>query len=113
MLNYYEHETLSFVYREYAMLNTSELDVSTERQVEGNLLAQYVDKIVQQLSPACRRVFVMSKQQDMSNRKIAEQLGISESTVEKHLAKATQFVRHQLSLYYDQIFIFLFFFWMQ
>lgn len=38
------------------------------------------------LSPNCRRVFVMRKVYGYSHREISEQLGISTSTVEKHLA---------------------------
>lgn len=38
------------------------------------------------LPPSCRRVFVMRKVYGYSHREIADRLGISTSTVEKHLA---------------------------
>ena len=42
---------------------------------------------VRDLSVQCRRAFILRKVYDVSQREIARQLGISESTVEKHIAK--------------------------
>jgi RNA polymerase sigma factor (sigma-70 family) len=44
-------------------------------------------RVVRDLPPQCRRVFVLRKVYGMSQREIAAHLGISESTVEKHVAK--------------------------
>lgn len=41
---------------------------------------------VQQLPPQCRRAFVLRKVYGYSQKEIARALGISESTVEKHIA---------------------------
>ena len=41
---------------------------------------------VRQLPPQCRRVFVMKKVYGYSQREIAQELDLSESTVEKHVA---------------------------
>lgn len=45
-----------------------------------------------QLSPRTREVFLMHRLQDLKYREIAERLGISQSAVEKHIAKATLFL---------------------
>jgi len=42
---------------------------------------------IRDLSLQCRRAFILRKVYDVSQRDIARQLGISESTVEKHIAK--------------------------
>ena len=42
---------------------------------------------VRDLSLQCRRAFILRKVYDVSQREIARQLAISESTVEKHIAK--------------------------
>ncbi|MFK8032386.1 MAG: RNA polymerase sigma factor [Gammaproteobacteria bacterium] len=42
---------------------------------------------VNELPEQCRRVFILKKVYGLSQRDIAEKLGISESTVEKHVAK--------------------------
>jgi len=44
------------------------------------------------LTPRTREVFLMHRLDDMKYREIAEQLGISQSAVEKHIAKATLFL---------------------
>src|SRR3546814_10383284 len=49
-------------------------------------------EILQTLPPKCREAFELKKFQDFSQRRIAEHMGIAESTVEKHLAKALRLV---------------------
>ena len=44
------------------------------------------------LTPRTREVFLMHRLDDMKYREIAERLGISQSAVEKHIAKATLFL---------------------
>ena len=44
------------------------------------------------LSPRTREVFLMHRLEDMKYREIAERLGISQSAVEKHIAKAALFL---------------------
>ncbi|MEP9359942.1 sigma-70 family RNA polymerase sigma factor [Sphingomonas sp. KR3-1] len=44
---------------------------------------------VDALPPACRRVILLRKFEEMPPRAIAEKLGLSLSTVEKHLARGT------------------------
>jgi RNA polymerase sigma factor (sigma-70 family) len=42
---------------------------------------------VERLPPLCRRVFVLRKVHKLSHAEISEVLGVSESTIEKHVAK--------------------------
>jgi RNA polymerase sigma factor (sigma-70 family) len=42
---------------------------------------------VDRLPPLCRRVFVLRKVHKLSHAEISEVLGVSESTIEKHVAK--------------------------
>ncbi|MEM9305519.1 MAG: RNA polymerase sigma factor [Pseudomonadota bacterium] len=50
-------------------------------------------KVINALPPKCRRVIQLRMISGMSQREIAEQLGIAESTVEKHLAKGLRHCR--------------------
>jgi RNA polymerase sigma factor (sigma-70 family) len=47
-----------------------------------------VHTAIEELSPQCRRVFVLHKFENFSHEDIARQLGISRSTVEKHMNTA-------------------------
>jgi RNA polymerase sigma factor (sigma-70 family) len=42
------------------------------------------------LPPRCREAFVLRKLHDLSQREIAARMGLTESTVEKHLSKAVE-----------------------
>jgi RNA polymerase sigma-70 factor (ECF subfamily) len=42
---------------------------------------------VDQMSPLCRRVFVLRKVDKLSDQEIAEVLGVTHRTLEKHVAK--------------------------
>jgi RNA polymerase sigma-70 factor (ECF subfamily) len=43
---------------------------------------------LEELSPQCRRIFLMHKFEDMSHEEVAHRVGISRSTVEKHMHTA-------------------------
>ena len=49
------------------------------------------------LPPKCREVFRLSYIEDLSNREIGEQLGISPRTVENHMYAALKQLRRKLS----------------
>ncbi len=49
---------------------------------------RYLAELVEKLPPQCQKVFVLRKVHGLSNDAIAKQLGLSVSTIEKHLVKA-------------------------
>ncbi|MCE7965784.1 MAG: RNA polymerase sigma factor [Nitrospira sp. NTP2] len=51
---------------------------------------------IQELPPKCRHVFLLIKFHHMSHADVAAQLGISQSTVVKHMIKAVDFCRSRL-----------------
>ena len=62
-------------------------------------LQQRVEKAISQLSPSVRQVFEKSRFEDMKNREIAEELGISIKTVEAHISKSLKLLRTELKDY--------------
>jgi len=63
------------------------LEHSAEDQVMAEELIGIHCEAVAQLPPQCRRVFLMRKVHGMSHKDISAELGISISTVEKHISK--------------------------
>lgn len=57
------------------------------------LWKQKVDKVLDQMPPQCRTVFIMSRTGNKKYSEIADELGISIKTVEAHMSKALKIIR--------------------
>lgn len=55
-----------------------------------------INTIINSLPEQCRKVFLLSRKYELKNREIADQLGISLKTVEKHITKALSVLRSNL-----------------
>lgn len=66
---------------------------SLEEKINAKFLQDFVDGIVEQLPEKPRMVYNYSRKQGMTNAEIAEEMQISEKTVEGHLTKALKTVR--------------------
>ena len=69
-----------------------DLNVETLSTVDTSVYAfmdieQIIQETLASLPPQCRKVFELSRFQEMKNREIAEELDISIKTVEKHISK--------------------------
>jgi RNA polymerase sigma-70 factor (ECF subfamily) len=64
--------------------------------VATNELQGAIDKALEALPPQCRRVFEMSRIEQLSYSEIAKQLDISTNTVENHVSKALKLLRVDL-----------------
>ena len=64
--------------------------------IEGLETRKQINDAIGELPAKCREVFILSYQHDKKNKEIAEQLGISISTVEVHLYKALKTLRTRL-----------------
>lgn len=61
-----------------------------DRQLESREELRLVAAAIEALPHKCRQVFILRKVRGLSQRDIAQQLGISESTVEKHVIRGIQ-----------------------
>jgi RNA polymerase sigma-70 factor (ECF subfamily) len=62
-------------------------DAPADEQVDARRRFESFCAAVDRLPPLCRRVFVLRKVYRLSHDEIAEVLGVSHSTIEKHVAK--------------------------
>lgn len=71
--------------------------VSVEETVEGRRKMTIFAEAISALPPQCRQVFILRKIHGLSQKEVALKLGLSVSTVEKHLAtgllKCSEFLR--------------------
>ena len=103
LLNEYEHQTIQFIYEEYVKVRAVENDYSTEKEVDKNLLEEYIDKLADKLPPKRREIFILSRKDGLSNKEIAQKLNITESTIETQLSKALTFMKSEIIAHYDNI----------
>ena len=68
-----------------------------EQEVDGRRQLALFANAVAALPSQCRKVLVLKKIEGLSQREIATRLGIAESTVEKHLAKASLLTRDYMA----------------
>lgn len=107
LMNEYEHQTVQYIYNEYIKVKMVEHDNKTENDVDADLLEEFIDKVTEKLPPKRKRIFVLSRKEGLSNKKISELLNISESTVETQLSKAIAFMKNKLQDYYEYMIILL------
>ncbi|MGK2911391.1 MAG: sigma-70 family RNA polymerase sigma factor [Sphingobium sp.] len=75
-----------------ADLELLQSDTGLEGQLHARDALRQVETIVESLPVQCRRVFILRRVHEKSMGEIAEEMGLSVSTVEKHLAKGIALV---------------------
>lgn len=73
---------------------------TTEEEMENAFSAARLWTAIDALPDRCREVFLMAKRDGMTYREIAEELGISERTVEHQVSKALHLLRQQKSVFF-------------
>lgn len=90
--NYYQERIASMGSAYYAPDNSPVIQKLYTDDLRASL-----DAAIEALPPKCREVFRLSYIEDLSNREISEQLGISTRTVENHMYSALKQLRRKLS----------------
>jgi RNA polymerase sigma-70 factor (ECF subfamily) len=82
--------------------NTVEPDHS---YIDTDEFRKILDTAIEQLPDKCKEIFLLSKQEELSNKEIAVQLGISVKTVENQMTIALKKLREYLLPYRGKIFL--------
>ncbi len=72
---------------DFAPLDVDTREAPPDEQIDSRRRFESFCAAVERLPPLCRRVFVLRKVHKLSHAEIAEVLGVSHSTIEKHVAK--------------------------
>lgn len=98
--DYIKHRKVTENYQnsEDPTLQASDEAPSTERTIAANERLAIVKQIVDQLPPRAREVFILNRVYGMTYAEIAGKLEISDSAVEKHLAKALLHCKKQFKM---------------
>lgn len=78
---------------------SSEPEYEIEEEIAATQLKEYIYQLIDTLPPRQREVLLLSRDSHMSYKEIATQLGISERTVENHIAKAIKYLKQNLMFF--------------
>jgi RNA polymerase sigma factor (sigma-70 family) len=81
---------------DFELLHVDTLEVPPDEQIDSRRRFESLCTAIDRLPPLCRRVFVLRKVYKLSHAEIAQVLGVSHSTIEKHVAKGLMRCREYL-----------------
>lgn len=88
-------------YKEHLIYAWNHLHIRAKSQVEKNIESEYYLEILEQslsqLPPQQKIIFTLSKQEGLSNKLIAQKLGLSPHTVRNHLHQALKSLRSSVN----------------
>src|SRR5690606_2219864 len=74
-------------------------EMNTEEQVLFKEFSDRIDRQVEQFSPQMKQIFVLSRNEGLSNKAIADELGITDHAVKKAINRALKVLRGVLSVF--------------
>ena len=98
-LEYLRNKSIRAKHHEVIALNQAAFYNHTENEVIHKNLVETISPLIESLPPKCKKVFRMSRENELSNKEIASLLLISERAVGHHISKAVSFLRLRLDEY--------------
>lgn len=93
IFNHYERQLNKQKYEKSVATNLRIVTNDLQHDYEAKELNQLLQEKIQELPPQCRKVFLMSREEQLSHKEIAERLNISPNTVDQHIQKALKILR--------------------
>ena len=84
------------MYRHEIVSTSLDFDNNLEERIDYHSLLELVEKIVNDLPPRQKEIFIKRKREDISVKEIAVLLGITPKTVENHLTEALKAIKSGL-----------------
>lgn len=78
-------------------IELDQLAANTFDSMEVKELQHLIFQLIHELPPKCREIFMMSREQGLSHLQIAQQLQLSEKTVDEQIRRALQKLRKPLN----------------
>jgi len=103
--DFYRQEVVHQRYVDYVVNHTPPETVSPLAWVETRELEKTLRDAIDKLPPQCRRVIKLSREQYLSDKEIAAEMGISLKTVEQHKSKALRLLRGALGGLFEAVVI--------
>ena len=92
-------------FRESLPIDDQFSETATDYFTDPEEFRKLLDDAVHQLPEKCKRIFLLSKQDNLSNKEIAARLGLSLKTVENQITIALKKLRSYLAPHREKIFL--------
>ena len=93
-LNWLKQQRVKARHNEFILQNTETSSLSDPAEVSE--LSQTLSRLINELPPRCRRIFIMNRFEGKKNREIAAELNLSIRTVETQISKALKQLRAKI-----------------
>lgn len=97
LYNYYDHVLVSEKFDKEHCLSGSEF-ISIEEELFARELQHIINNEIEEMSPQRKKIFRMSRIENLTNEEIADKLNISKRTVENHLTYILSRLRNALKI---------------
>lgn len=94
----FSRKQLNYSFLKMTVLQSIEMSYEEEDQLEISDLKKHLSILISQLPERQQEIFRLSREQHLTYKEIAEQLSISEKTVEYHMTGALKYLRKNLYL---------------
>ena len=105
-INYLKHKTVEDKYKEFNQLKISQAELYTDNFIEEQVglliekeLKASIAKAVDSLPERCRQTYILSREKNLTNKEIAEELNISVKAVERNMTRALSSLKKALKNY--------------
>lgn len=105
LINKYQRQTMEYLYQEFVQNEEPACDTIMEKEIDAKWLEQFIDELIEQLPPSCKRIFILSRKKYLSTKQIAKIMQISVSTVETQLWLAVKFIRKHFEKNFHRLFL--------
>lgn len=85
--------------KEKILANAIDGNNNTTENILANDLQKHITYAIALLTPRQQEIFKMSREEQMSNKEIAKELGLSVNTVQEHITTSLKTIRNYLSKY--------------
>jgi len=84
-----------------------QMDTASYESVEYKSVLEQIDKVIENLPPRRREIFIKSRKEGMTSNDIAKELGLSRGTVDNQISEALKYIRVQLKSEHLSILLFI------
>ncbi|MBS2212497.1 RNA polymerase sigma-70 factor [Carboxylicivirga mesophila] len=105
-INLIKHITIRETYKQYNSEQIEKSDNDFTDTLTVSELDQKIRSAIDQMPLQRKKIFIMSRYEEMTYKEIAEKMGLSKKTIENQMGKALQYLREELKDYLPLLLIF-------